>query len=91
LLLQAPPAGSESFRVGIEVAATSGKVIYRNHLIDIIQYGLMGAAVQPEPVLIIPAWIMKYYIMDLSPSNSLIKRQQWAPNCLSKRPASRNL
>ena len=64
---------TDAFTLGVNVATTPGKVIYQNDLYQLVQYAPSTAKVAKRPLLIMPPWINKFYILDLQPKNSMIK------------------
>ena len=65
----------EKFKLGENVAVTPGKVVFENDLMQLLQYSPTTETVRTRPLLVIPPWINKYYILDLRPKNSFIR---WA-------------
>lgn len=63
---------SDFFKIGENIAITTGKVIFQNELMQLIQYQAKTKTVYQRPLLIIPPWVNKFYILDLSPENSFV-------------------
>lgn len=72
--LEAPMAQATHFEVGEDLAVTPGQVVYQNELMQLIQYDATTEEVNRRPLLLVPPWMNKYYVMDLRPGNSFI---QW--------------
>ncbi|EPX78775.1 PHA/PHB synthase family protein [Salipiger mucosus] len=66
-------ADEEAFRIGENIATAPGQVVWRNHMMELIQYSPTTEKVHETPIVLFPPWINKYYILDLKESNSLIR------------------
>jgi len=64
---------TQAFEVGVDLATTEGEVVYQNELMQLIQYHPRTETQHAVPILFVPAWINKFYIMDMRPQNSLIR------------------
>jgi polyhydroxyalkanoate synthase subunit PhaC len=64
---------TNAFRLGENIATTPGKVVFQNDMIQLIQYTPMTEHVRKTPLLIVPPWINKFYVLDLQPKNSFIR------------------
>ena len=72
-LLKISQTDVSAFEVGVNIAASKGKVVFENELIQLIQYSPTTDQVHERPLLIVPPWINKFYILDLAPAKSFIK------------------
>lgn len=72
-LLKVSQTDTQAFEVGRNLATTPGKVVFQNELLQLIQYSPSTEKVREIPLLIVPPWINKYYVLDLTPAKSLIK------------------
>jgi polyhydroxyalkanoate synthase subunit PhaC len=70
--LNVPQTDSRAFELGVNLAVTPGEVVYKNELIELIRYRPSTDQVRASPLLIFPPWINKYYVLDLTPQNSLV-------------------